>query len=237
MNIFEGFEGAKIFYTDRFDGNFADYVGDDPALVSANRARLSGELAANIVILKQVHGDTILEFDGAKFDGDGWLLFGDGDGVVSNQRGVYLAIQTADCAPVAVYDRTNKAVAALHAGRKGAELNILQKCVELMRVKYGTNPKDLYLFIGVCISGRSYELPKDTADLFVEYDGAVKESEGAYFLDIKTVLLSQAEAAGIGRQNIITRPECSSAANDTYFSYRAEDGKCGRMLTGIAVFG
>ena len=37
MNIFEGFEGAKIFYTDRFDGNFADYVGDDPALVSASR--------------------------------------------------------------------------------------------------------------------------------------------------------------------------------------------------------
>lgn len=238
MNIFEGFEGAKIVYTAKTDGNLADYVGDVPDAVAANREKLTKELGARVVILKQVHGDTILELNegcGMSDGENGFVLLGEGDGMVSNQKNVYLAIQTADCAPVMMYDPVNLAIAALHAGRKGAELNILTKCIELMGQKYGSNPSNLKIFIGSCIGGELYELPKEMAAGFEIYENAVSKLGDSYFLDIKTVLLSQAKTAGVESKNIEINPDCSAQNNDKYFSYRAEEGKCGRMITAIGV--
>jgi polyphenol oxidase len=226
MKIFEDFDEVIAFCTDKNDGNFADYVGDDEQELAKRRKNLQ-----QIVILKQIHGDKILEIK----EGGDFACAGEADGMCTNERGLTLAIQTADCAGVLLYDPQNHAIAALHAGRKGAQLNILGKCVAKMQNLYGTNAAQLKMYIGAHIRGCCYELPHDMAAEFEKYENAVEIRDGKSYLDIASVLLSQAKSAGIKDENIEISTSCTSCESDKFFSYRAQSGKCGRMLTAIGL--
>ncbi len=226
MKIFEDFGEVIAFYTDKSDGNFADYVGDDEQELTKRRKKLQ-----QIIILKQIHGDKIIEIK----NGGDFVCAGEADGMCTNERGLTLAIQTADCAGVLLYDPTNHAVSALHAGRKGVELNILGKCVTKMQNLYGTNAGQLKMYVGAHIRGCCYELPHEMAVEFERYENAVTQRDGKYFLDIANVLLSQAKALGIKDENIEISADCTSCESKKYFSYRAQSGKCGRMLTAIGL--
>ncbi len=237
MRIFEEFDELIAFCTDAKDGNFADYTGDDTTALYGRRAALGQKSGAKIVVLKQIHGDEVLEITSSNIStaSGGFWFAGDGDGMVSNEKGVVLAIQSADCAGVTLYDAKNRAVAALHAGRKGAALNILSKCVVKMQKLYGSNPTNLKIYIGTHIRGCCYELPREMAAGFAGYENAVTIRDDKSYLDIGAVILAQAKALGIANENIEISPFCSSCESDRFFSYRAHNGKCGRMLTAIGL--
>lgn len=237
MRIFEEFDELNAFCTDAKDGNFADYTGDDAAVLCARREALAREIGAKIVLLKQVHGDDVIEIKSSSIyaSSSSFWFGGEGDGMVSNEKGVVLAIQSADCAGVTLYDTKNRAVAALHAGRKGAALNILSKCVGKMQKLYGSRPENIKMYIGTHIRGCCYELPHEMAAEFKEYENAVTIKDGKSYLDIGTVILAQAKNVGIKYENIEISPFCSSCESDRFFSHRAHNGKCGRMLTAIGL--
>jgi len=136
---------------------------------------------------------------------------------------------------VTLYDAKNRAVAALHAGRKGAALNILSKCVGKMQKLYGSNPANLKMYIGTHIRGCCYELPREMAAEFTGYENAVTIRSSISYLDIGSVILAQVKELGIVRENIEISPFCSSCESDRFFSHRAHNGKCGRMLTAIGL--
>lgn len=234
MKIFERFGEVGAFCTDKKEGNFADYVDDDAAALENRRTEFAK--TQKIVLLKQVHADEILELNTSNITQNGAFWFGGtADGITTNERGLTLAIQTADCAGVLLYDPRNHAVSALHAGRKGAGLNILGKCVAKMQNLYGTNADELIMYVGAHIRGCCYELPPEMAAEFDKYENAVMQREGKHYLDIASVLLSQAKSTGIKDENIEISPSCTSCESGKFFSYRAEDGKCGRMLTAIGL--
>lgn len=238
MREFDGFFGATAFYTDRLDGNFADYVGDSEDGLRDRReifcARFEGR---KVVILKQVHGDDIVEVkaDSVQKSSGGFYLAGEADGMTTNKEGVVLAIQTADCAAVLLYDPRFRAVSALHAGRKGAGLNILSKCVSKMSALYGSKANELIMAVSPHVRGCCYELPAEMAAEFEIYENAVTKKEAKTYLDIAAVLKAQAAALGIKNENIHIVNDCTSCKNDLYFSYRAENGRCGRMISGVGV--
>lgn len=229
MRIFASFKNVNAFYTDKNDGNFADYVDDDEKELLARRKSFAA--GRSIALLKQVHGDVVL---GIKECGR-FECVGEADGMTTNVPGITLAIQTADCAGVLLYDPKNNAIGALHAGRKGAELNILSKCVAKMQNDYSTNPSELIVYVGAHIKGCCYELPKETADGFISYPKAVSERDGKSYLDIGKVIYAQALKLGIKDKNIEISELCTSCNSEKFFSYRAESGKCGRMLTAIGL--
>ncbi len=234
MKIFERFDEVNAFCTDKRHGNFADYVGDDAASLEERRNNFTKK--QKIVLLKQVHGDEILEIKSDKIEPNGTFWFGgEADGMMTNEAGLTLAIQTADCAGVLLYDPGSNAVAALHAGRKGAQLNILGGCVAKMADRYGTKPQILTMYVGAHIRGCCYELPIEMAKEFEKYENAVEQKGGRYYLDIAKVLILQARALGIKDENIEINASCTSCESQKYFSYRAEEGKCGRMLTAIGL--
>ncbi len=234
MRIFEEFAQISAFCTDKSHGNFADYVGDDATSLEERRDSFAGK--QKIVLLKQVHGDKIMEIKSGGIEPNGAFWFGgEADGMVSREAGLTLAIQSADCAGVLLYDGQNGAVAALHAGRKGAQLNIIDKCAAKMQKLYGTDTTKLKMYVGAHIRGCCYELPGEMAAEFEIYEEAVTTRDGKSYLDIGKVLYSQAKALGIQNENIEISPSCSSCESEKYFSYRAEEGKCGRMLTAIGL--
>src|SRR3954464_14373259 len=78
--------------------NLGDHVGDDPAAVAANRARVARELGVaedRLVWMNQVHGSGVAVVDGPQ---DGAVPAT--DALVTSTRGLVLAVLVADCVPI-----------------------------------------------------------------------------------------------------------------------------------------
>ena len=91
------------------------------------------------------------------------------DAVISDKKGVPIAVLTADCVPILIYDKKRKMIAAIHAGWRGAYKGIVQKVIKSM-IKKGCNPKNMTVAIGPCISKRSYEVKDQFREKFINKD-------------------------------------------------------------------
>src|SRR5262245_3926319 len=74
------------------------------------RARVTASLAprGRLLLLHQVHGTAVQRAP--------WEGRPEGDAAVTDEPGLLLGIETADCLPVLLVDPTRRAVAAAHAG-------------------------------------------------------------------------------------------------------------------------
>ena len=89
------------------------------------------------------------------------------DAVITNQRNLPIAVLTADCSPILIYDKKMKIVAAIHAGWKGAYKGIINKVIKFM-VKKGCELKNMIAAIGPSISLKNYEVKEDFKIKFVK---------------------------------------------------------------------
>ena len=62
------------------------------------------------------------------------------DGFATERRGLALAISTADCYSVVIYSPPERALAALHVGRRGAEGGIIGRAVDLCATRFRIDP-------------------------------------------------------------------------------------------------
>ncbi len=105
--------------------NLGDHVGDDPAAVAANRARLAAAIglgADRVVWMHQVHGDRVEVVDTPRDS-----AVDDTDALVTSTPRLALAVVTADCVPVLMADARAGVVAAVHAGRVGAQRGVVAR--------------------------------------------------------------------------------------------------------------
>lgn len=183
---------------------------------------------------------------------------------MTNEPGVLLAIQTADCIPVLIADRKKRAVAGFHAGWRGTLKRIVESGVGRMRLEFDSRPKDLIAAIGPGIGQCCYAVGEEVLDefesqfryageLFREvYDSdPVKEKYPLLFitarapghsnlgpslhLDLVEANRRQLLDAGLSPDAISVVGECTSCRTDRYFSYRAEQGFTGRMFSVIGI--
>ena len=116
-------------------------VGDEPANVFENRARIKNALSlSTLVSAQQVHGSEVLTVEGpltADFECPGY------DALITNRPGVGLMVQQADCQAVLLFDPARKAIGIVHAGWRGSRANIIQKAVSAMVEAFGTRAQDL----------------------------------------------------------------------------------------------
>ena len=89
-----------------------------------------------------------------------------GDGLMTGEPGVLLGIQTADCIPVLVADRKNRAVAAFHAGWRGTLARIVENGVGRMRLEFGSKPEHLIASIGPGIGQCCYAVGEEVRQQF-----------------------------------------------------------------------
>lgn len=206
--------------------NLGDHVGDDPAAVAANRARLAettGLGADRLVWMNQVHSDHVVHVDGpvdAPID--------HADGVVTTVPRLALVVVTADCVPVLMADARAGVVAAVHAGRRGAQNGVVARAVECM-LAAGATVGDLSVLLGPAVSGTHYEVPEAMAD---EVEAALpgsrtSTSAGTPGVDLRAGIVRQLQ--GMGVTAIDVDPRCT-VADTNLFSYR-RDGRTGRLAS------
>ncbi len=85
---------------------------------------------------------------------------------MTDEPGVLLGIQTADCIPVLVADRKNRAVAAFHAGWRGTLARIVENGVGRMRLEFGSRPEHLIASIGPGIGQCCYSVGDEVREQF-----------------------------------------------------------------------
>lgn len=202
--------------------NLADHVGDDPAAVSANRNRLSGELGLPTVAwMEQVHGRTVTVVDGSE-PGPAEAT----DALVTAEPEVAVAVLVADCVPVLLGDAEAGVVAAVHAGRVGARVGVLPATLRAM-TEAGADPDRIEALLGPAVCGECYEVPREMArDVEEHVPGSLSRTrKGTTGLDLRAGLWRQLAEAGVGRIGV--DPRCT-AEESSLFSYR-RDGQCGRI--------
>jgi copper oxidase (laccase) domain-containing protein len=110
--------------------NLTMHRGDDPACVEENYRRLGAAVGFDmqkLVLTRQVHGDEIRVVTAEDCHGVDHHQYPPCDALVTNIPGVTLAVFTADCTPILLFDPVTGAVGAAHAGWRGTALDIAGK--------------------------------------------------------------------------------------------------------------
>lgn len=186
------------------------------------------------------------------------------DGQLTDEPGILLAARTADCVPVLLADSRKRVVAAIHAGWKGTVNRIVEIGVGRMRMEYGSRPEDMIAAIGPSIGPCCYAVGEElrsefesqfsyAEELFHEvYDSdpvrtkypllfLTQRAPGhsqigpSLHLDLVEANRRQLLAAGLKAKSIHVMGGCTNCRPDLFFSYRAEQGKTGRMMAVIGM--
>ena len=209
--------------------------GDRAASVFQNQNLIATtfEFAAErLILLNQMHGDQILVL---KAPPTILPFYPSYDAVVTNSPNTYLGILTADCLPIFITDPRRKVVAAVHAGRQGSALHLVQKVLKKMRGKFGSLPQDLLIALGPSIGPCCYEIDEKVYRPEWEPFSTAK-GEGKWVLDIAGFNVSQIKKEGVEEDQIFRMGLCTGCHPDLFFSYRKE-GRTGRQLSFIGIVG
>jgi YfiH family protein len=205
--------------------NLGDHVGDKPAAVATNRKRLASAIGLGtdaVVWMNQVHGDRVVLVDGPGAAVD------ETDALVTTTPRLALAVVTADCVPVLMGDARAGVVAAVHAGRVGAQKGVVARAVEAM-CDAGAHVEDISVLLGPAVSGRNYEVPAAmAADVEAALPGSrTTTSRGTPGLDLRAGIARQLMDLGVTA--IDTDPRCT-VDDRNLFSHR-RDAPTGRLAS------
>ena len=118
------------------------------------------------------------------------------DAVITNQIHLPIAVLTADCVPVLLYDKKKKFISVIHAGWKGAFKNIISKVIKFM-IKKGCMQKNITAAIGPCIGQKNYNVKKDFEKKFLKKDKKNKiffnYKKNVIYFDLLSFVKSQLE--------------------------------------------
>lgn len=201
--------------------NLGDHVGDDPACVAANRARLRERLPAEPGWLRQVHSARVLELGGE--------ANAEADAAFSREKGQVCAVLTADCLPVLFCDRAGSVVAAAHAGWRGLAGGVLEATVAAMRV----DPGEILAWMGAAIGPQAFEVGDEVRRIFVGQhpeaaSAFVPHAPGKWLADIYRLARIRLNAVGV--EAVYGGGRCTFSEGEVFFSYR-RDGVTGRMAS------
>lgn len=182
-----------------------------------------------IVRAKQTHSDNILIAHEAG-------CFENCDALITNKANIFLAVSTADCVPILIFDKSNNAIAAIHAGWKGTMMSLVKKTLQTMYDLYGTIGNNCYAYIGPCIHQCSFEVENDVSDNFnSQYINQDINNPKKYFLDIRQHNFDQLLAFGIPYEHVEVSNYNTYEHTDLFYSHRKENGMTGRMWSGIMI--
>lgn len=154
------------------------------------------------------------------------------DGLITREENLALAVLTADCLPIFLYDPENKAVGIGHAGWQGTRAGIAGELLRSMEKELGTAASHLHIGFGPSIRKCCYEV----GDAFLMYfpHSLIRRGEKCY-LDLAGENKRQLVECGADASRIFDSEKCTSCSGDSFFSYRREGGKVGRTISIIAM--
>ena len=209
MLRFRVFKGKNIVQgvSDASFGSMRGKIGDKRAIKFLKSIGYKTN-AKNLVWAEQIFGAKVHI---CKVGDSGKTIKG-ADGLISNVRNQALAIVSADCVPILLYDPKvaegsafisprrsapgKEVVAALHGSRKSLLKGIVKKAVSKMVSTFHSRPADILIGIGPHIR------------------------KCHYFIDLTKLVIGDLLKSGVKRKNIEDSKICTYCTAKKYFSHR-----------------
>ena len=212
-----------------FHFNLSYSVGDEKEIVDSSRKLFFRELGLNekmVSYQKQVHEDKISLVNS-------FGRCGESDALVTKTKNLGLAISSADCPAIFIYDTIQKVIAAVHSGWSGTEKKILRKTIQKLKSDFNSNPSNIICYIGPSISQKNYEVGEEVASKF-DKEFIIKNGN-KFYLDLTGANYKMLIDEGVKEANIQVSGLCSYEYETILHSFRRDGLKSGRALGVIAM--
>jgi len=164
----------------------------------------------------------------------------EGDAFITASPNIVCFVRTADCVPVLLCDARNRAVAAVHAGWRGAVCGVIGHTIRAMQDAFGSDASKLLAAIGPSICPECYTVGDDVIDAFSQngFNDSLwiaKSDKNSFSLNLKRASQELLIASGVPRENISMLPLCTSCRNGDFASYRRERAEKTRQVNFIYI--
>jgi polyphenol oxidase len=183
---------------------------------------------ATIAVLNQTHSS-----HGIVVDQEIPAFTGDGDYLITARTTIGLGVLTADCVPAILYDKKNHAIAAIHAGWRGAVAEIVPKAFAHMQCVYGSTADELQLIIGPSAKSCCYQVQEDFCNTINSKftNKVLFKKDQSWYFDTAGLIALQMKDAGVAPRSIITQYNLCTMCDQRFFSHRRQAGAAGRQIT------
>jgi hypothetical protein len=220
--------------------NLGYFQGDQRENVKENRRRFLTAMSrdgARLVTMRQQHSNRCVVVEHAPDDEPPTC-----DALVTCGPGVMLGVQTADCAPVLIFDSRTRALGAVHAGWRGTLARIVEETMKSMNARFGTRGEDCHVAIGPAIGSCCYEASSEVTEPFrrqfhyAELCISNHAASGKAHLDLIEANVRQLLECAVPRSQIYLSDRCTACDPQLFFSYRRDSRlsqHVGRLLSVI----
>lgn len=227
--------------------NCSPYTHDSCIHIVRNQQRLfqlMNDEIGELIIPKQTHDCLPLSIDKSFFElsqATRQAMLEGIDALITDIPGYCVAVTTADCVPVLVYDKKQQVVAAIHAGWKGTVKHIVTNVINSMERKFGTHGEDIIACIGPSISLESFEVGDEVYEAFeksgfeMSLISLKSRHTNKYHIDLWEANRQELLAMGVPEKQIEVAGVCTYIHQDEFFSARRLGIDSGRILSGIMI--
>ena len=162
------------------------------------------------------------------------------DALITYKKNIAIAVLTADCVPILIYDKELKIISAIHAGWKGVYKGIINKVIKFF-LKKGSKVKNLIGVVGPSIAEKNYEVQKDFKYRFLKKDqksnNFFKTRKNKTYFSLNNYIYNQLKQNGIKNLELINKDTFDKKNN--FFSARRSiqnnEGDYGRNISIIMI--
>jgi polyphenol oxidase len=211
----------------------------DRSFIERNRAELAtavGITPDKLFLPSQVHGTRIQIVT----SNTSRASLQETDALVTAEKEVCVAVMSADCVPILLFDKRNNVIAAVHSGWRGTVARILFKTLQMLRDEFGSKAADITAGIGPSICKDVYEVGEEVIravhENFPESHALLTDvRNGKAKLDLWEANKMQLLEFGVKPDRVEIANLCTVKDNAHFFS--ARKGDSGRFAAGIMLRG
>ena len=146
--------------------------GDQKNIVKKNISKaqkLIDPKNTKLKIISQVHSKKIVLINKSNFDKKFVA-----DGMITQDHNINIAVLTADCCPIFLFDDDSSFISCLHSGWKGCYFNIVENALKKIK-KIQPNTKKINAIIGPCLNKVNFEVTDDFKVKFLKKNLSYKK--------------------------------------------------------------
>lgn len=230
FSIFDFYPGLIATLSTKQDGSMSlrGVIEQDQTII-ANRNNFLTKLGINskqVVSADLGHSNTVKVVS----PNHSGTIISNSDGLLTENKNLFLSITLADCLPIFIYDPNQKVMGLVHGGWRNLAKGILTTTTKKLKTDFNSKPQHILVGIGPGISQCHYEVKQDVISKFEPFvSEAAVERDGRTFLDLKRIALLQLLELGFEQENVEIDPECTYCFDNKYFSYRRDKKPSGKI--------
>lgn len=230
MNIGKGnFSGVPYIFHGDLNLNGFLYGFTTKAMGKEEVIKRFEENGFKLITARQIHSSRVMK---VRKNWEDRLIC---DGLLTEDRGLFIGVKTADCLPILILEKKKKALGAIHAGWRGTLKGVVLEGVKRMEEEFELNPGELIAILGPCISVCCYEIGLDVEKLLLDpFPESIERRSGKSYFDLRKANRKLLLKGGLKEENIYEIPLCTMCEREVFFSHRRGDK--GRNIAFIGIY-